>query len=107
LEEDLSQNGLWLARTDGTERRQLDRELFGAYHWRDSARLLIVPLQPDATSHELWEYDIETGGARRITDSERAPFKIANGQWSVSPDGRHVVLVGVGDHNLWLLTLPE
>ena len=107
LEEDLSQNGLWLARTDGTERRRLDRELFGAYRWRDNARLLIVPIQPDAASHQLLQYDIETGDVGNLTDPKRVPFKIANGQWSVSPDGRHVVFVEAGDHNLWLLTLPE
>ncbi len=107
LEEDLSQNGLWLARTDGTERRRLDRELFGAYRWRDNARLLIVPIQPDAASHQLLQYDIETGDVGNLTDPKRVPFKIANGQWSVSPDGQHVVFVEAGDHNLWLLTLPE
>ena len=31
---DPSKNGLWLVRTDGSDRRQLDREIFGAYQWR-------------------------------------------------------------------------
>jgi Tol biopolymer transport system component len=107
LEEDAGRNGLWLARTDGTESRRLDDELFGAYRWRDGARLLIVPFQPDAPSHELWEYDVQADDARRVTDPGLYPFQIANGQWSVSPDGRHVVFVEAADHNLWLFTLSD
>jgi Tol biopolymer transport system component len=107
FDQDSSRNGLWLVRTDGTEGRQLDRDLFGSYHWRDNTRLLIVPLQPDALSHELWEYDVESGDAQRITDPQLYPFQIANGQWSVSPDGRHVVFVEDADHNLWLFTLSD
>jgi len=66
LDEDPAQNGLWLVRTDGSTelaevgsaRRQLDRDLFGAYQWRDASRLLVIPFRPDAISHELWELDV-------------------------------------------------
>lgn len=48
-----AQNGLWLVRTDGSRRRQLERELFGAYKWRDESGLLIVPFRPGTLSRVL------------------------------------------------------
>ncbi len=101
------QNGTWLVRTDGSQRQQLPSELFGSHRWRDDHRLLIVPLRPTATFHELWEFDAQNGTARALTDPEKVPFKIANNDWAVAPDGRSVVFVSALDHNLWLLTLPE
>jgi Tol biopolymer transport system component len=106
-EEKPEENGLWLVRTDGSERRQLERELFGAYQWRDSHRLLIIPFLPEATGHQILELDVETGQTRTLTDPAVTPFKIANGDWRVSPDGRYVVFVASEDRNMWLLTLPE
>ena len=107
LDEDPAQNGLWLVRTDGSARRQLDRDLFGAYQWRDAGRLLVIPFRPKAVSHELWELDVNTGETRRLTDPDVTPFKIANGDWAVSPDGQHVAFVESRDRNIWLLTLID
>jgi Tol biopolymer transport system component len=69
--------------------------------------LLIIPFQPDAAYHEIWEFDVEAGQARRLVDPQVTPFKIANGDWTVSPDGRYVTFVESQDRNIWLLTLPE
>lgn len=110
---DRAQNGLWLARTDGSERRRLDPALFGAYQWRGCPdgctagqdRLLIIPFDPEATFHRLVELDPASGQARPLTDPTLTPFKIANGDWRVSPDGRFVVYVESSDRNLWLLEL--
>jgi len=107
LDEDPVQNGLWLVSTDGSERRQLDRDLFGAYQWRDAGRLLVIPFRPEAVSHELWELDVRTGETRYLTDPDVTPFKIANGDWTVSPDGRHVAFVENRDRNIWVLTLMD
>ena len=107
LDEDPSQNGMWLIRSDGTERHGLGSDLFGAYQWRDDHRLLIIPFQPGAASHEFWEFDVSTGQTRRLTDPEVTPFKIANGDWTVSPDGQQVAFVESRDRNIWLLTLPD
>ncbi len=107
LNQDPAQNGLWIVRTDGTNQRRLDRRLFGSYQWRDSNRLLIVPLQPEAEFHEIWELDVETNEARRLADAEVTPFKIANSDWTVSPDGKHMAFVESRDDNIWLLTLPD
>jgi Tol biopolymer transport system component len=113
---DPARNGLWLARTDGSLRRPAPRELFGAYQWRPcpagggcstgDERLLVVPFQPSARFHEIWELDAETGDTRRLTDAAVTPFKIANGDWRVSPDGRYVAFVEGSDRNIWVIRLP-
>ena len=107
LNADPSKNGLWLMRTDGSEQFRVPSELFGAYQWRDEHRLLIVPFRPTAEHHELWELDVITQETHRLTDPETTPFKINDGDWAVSPDGRKVVLVSAQDRNLRLLSLPE
>ncbi len=107
LSDEPGKNGLWLLRTDNGERRQLSRELFGSYAWRDARRLLIIPFRPDAQYHELWEVDVETGEARQLTDPAVTAFKVANADWQVSPDGRHVAFVESRDHNIWMLTLAD
>ena len=107
FDSDPAANGLWIIRTAGSDRRQLDRSLFGSYRWRDARRLLIIPLHADAEFHELWELDVVTNEARRLTDASDLPFKVGNGDWSVSPDGRHVAFMESQDRNIWLLTLPE
>jgi Tol biopolymer transport system component len=107
MDRDQARNGLWLVRTDGAMQYKLAPDLFGAFQWRDGHRLLIVPFRPNATSHEFMEFDANTQTARRLTDPAVTPFKITNGDWAVSPDGRQVVFVASQDHNLWLLTLPD
>jgi hypothetical protein len=112
---DPAQNGLWLARTDGSLRRPVARQLFGSYQWRpcpdgcspEDERLLIVPFKPDAVLHELWELDAATGEALQLTDPAITPFKIANGDWRVSPDGRYVAFVESKDRNIWVIELPS
>jgi Tol biopolymer transport system component len=101
----LHENGLWVVRTDGSDRSALSPELFGAYRWRDSQRLLVVPFEPDAQVHVLWQYDVEARAAHQLTEADTMPFKIANGDWRVSPDGNQIVFVASGDLNLWVLTL--
>jgi Tol biopolymer transport system component len=57
--------------------------------------------------HELWELGVNTGETRRLSNPDVTPFKIANGDWTVSPGGRHVAFVESGDRNIWLLTLTD
>lgn len=100
-----ARNGIWLVATGGSPPRQLASELFGSYRWRDDGHLLLVPLRASAAAHELLEIEAATGVARPLTDPATLPFKIANGDWTVSPDGRYVVLVESRDDNLWLIDL--
>lgn len=103
---DPAQDGLWVARTDGSEARRL--EVFGAYRWRSEGKLLLIPLDANAgaAGHRLLEVDAASGAARALTDPAVTPFRVAGGDWSVSPDGRRVVFVSAGDHNLWVIDLP-
>jgi murein DD-endopeptidase MepM/ murein hydrolase activator NlpD len=107
LSEDRGQNGLWLVRTDATQRQQLPPDLFGSFKWRDNSRLLVIPFRPDAASHQVWQVEAQSGAARQLTDPASVPFKIANNDWAVSPDGRYVAFVDSHDHNIWLLSLPD
>ena len=108
-------NGLWVVRTDGSESIQLDDALFGSYQWRpcpercspDEDRLIIIPLQPDAPLHWLVELTPASGEVRQLTDPAVTPFKIANGDWRISPDGRYVAFVESSDRNIWVLELGE
>ncbi len=100
----VADDGLWLARSDGSDARKLN--LFGAFRWRVEGRLLVVPLETNLTSHRLIEVDAPTGALTPRTDPKAQPFRIAGGDWSVSPDGTRIVFVSDADHNLWLIDLP-
>jgi roadblock/LC7 domain-containing protein len=101
---DLSRDGLWIARADGSQAQQV--RAFGAYRWRAEGRLLIVPLELNMGSHRLLEADAATGELRELTNPYRTTFRIAAGDWSLSPDGNRIVFVNAADRNLWLLELP-
>jgi dipeptidyl aminopeptidase/acylaminoacyl peptidase len=101
-DKDPERNGLWVERTDGTGEKKV--ELFGAAQWRDSTHLIIAPFEMDAPSHAFWEYDVETDATRQLTPPS-APFQVASGDWSVSPDGDKIVFVNAADNNIWLWQL--
>jgi Tol biopolymer transport system component len=101
---DATGNGLWVANLETGTSTLL--HLFGAYRWREEGRLLVIPLEMGATSHQLLQVDAESGEIRALTDPAVTPFKVANGDWSVSPDGRHIAYVSAEDHSIWALTLP-
>ena len=103
---DDERNGLWVQRTDGSGARKLD--LWGAYQWRDDSHLLVIPARTSSDqAFEIWQIDAETGARQQLTDAAVTPLNILNGDWRVSPDGKHVVFVNSVDRNLWLLELPE
>ncbi|MCA1554032.1 MAG: hypothetical protein LC737_06610 [Chloroflexi bacterium] len=104
FDKNADQNGLWVVRSDGSSPKKLGA--FGAFQWRDPQRLVVVPLDLSKTNHTFVEFDATSGGARQLTD-ERAAFKIANGDWAVSPDGRKIVFLNAADSNLWLWTFPN
>lgn len=105
--DDPSDTGMWIAATGGGAPKRIDKALFGAYRWRDDGRLLVVPQDGDGVSHALVEVDVATLATRRLTDPATMPFKIANGDWTVSPDGRRVAFVESGDKAIWVLGLPD
>ena len=103
--EDPSQDGLWIVDSFSGEKRRLD--LFGAYQWRDEGRLLVIPLELAEPLHRIMQVEASSGQIQAITDPTVTAFKVANGDWSVSPDGRQIVFVSAADRNIWLLSLPD
>ena len=101
---DASRNGLWVVRSDGTGARKLD--FFGPLQWRDDTHFIYVPFEMNAPSHAFYEYDVVTNESRRLTPPD-VPFKIASGDWAVSPDGAKIIFVNAVDNNLWLWQFEE
>jgi Tol biopolymer transport system component len=95
----------WLANSRTGERRRLDT--FGGYQWRDDQRLLIVPLDLSQPIHRLLQVEAPSGQVQPITDPSITSFKIANGDWSVSPDSQMIAFVSADDGNIWILELPN
>lgn len=96
---DPTHNGLWVIRTDGTDAKKLD--LIGAAQWRDDSHLVIAAFEMNAPTHAFYEYDTANGTITRLTPPTM-PFKIASGDWAISPDGAKIVFVNAADNNLWL-----
>ncbi|MBI5051936.1 MAG: PD40 domain-containing protein, partial [Chloroflexi bacterium] len=103
---DANKDGIWVVRSDGKDLKRL--EVFGSYRWRSEGKILFVPLEniTGKQSHRFIEVDAATGKIRAITDPNVTPFRIANGDWSLSPDSKRVVFLNAEDRNLWMLELP-
>jgi murein DD-endopeptidase MepM/ murein hydrolase activator NlpD len=78
---------------------------FGSWRWRDSLSLIYIPFElgkPIVLTH----YDVTTGKSRPLIDPATQPVGIINDDWSVSPNGQHIVFWNTKDLALWLITLP-
>jgi hypothetical protein len=93
-------NGLFVTSLEG-ELRKLN--WFGSYRWRDSQRLVYIPLVLGQPTHRLFEYDLQSRSSRLLAD---LGTRVSHDQWQVSPDGKRVVFVNNRDRNLWVLELP-
>ena len=102
VDKSAEQNGLWLMHRDGSAKKRLD--FFGAFQWRDGQHLVFVPLDLSQPEHSFSEYDAVSGTTRSLTGGAE-PFRIANGDWSVSPDGHRIVFLSADDLNLWVWSL--
>lgn len=78
---------------------------FGAYQWRDSDSVYYIPFDITTDIHQLAYYHIPTGTNHLLTDPNTQPFTIMNGDWSVSPDGNHILFHNALNRNLWVLSL--
>lgn len=100
------QNGLYVLRLDEANAQPQRMNWFGAYRWGAPGELLYVPLKPNAASSELWQLNPQTGATKQlISASADSPFKIGNGDWDISSDGKHVIYVNARDRNIWLINL--
>lgn len=105
LSADSESNRLWLVNSTSGERLRVEQ--FGASRWQDDNHLLIIPLDLSQPYHQVWQLEAQTGQSRPLTDPAKTQLKIANGDWSVSPDGRQIAFVSANDNNIWLLSLPD
>ncbi|MCC6802110.1 MAG: M23 family metallopeptidase [Anaerolineae bacterium] len=73
---------------------------FGAWRWRDADSLYYIPFEPENDLQSLRYYDLRTGEDLSLIEPL---FLVANGDWSVSPDGDQIVFWNANDLTLWLL----
>jgi len=107
FQEDPSASGIYVQRTEiGSTPRKLD--FFGAYEWRDDRSLYTLSFDGSQATHALGYLDVESGAPHRwLTDAATTPIRVANGEWSVSPDGAHILFVDPLDYGLYMLTVGE
>lgn len=105
FESDVSRNGIWVLRTDGSYIERIP--VFGAYRWRAEAQLLLMPLDLSAPSADLYQLDLANDKVFKLIDSHVTELKLANNDWSISPSGRWLLYHSSVDRNLWILELPE
>jgi Tol biopolymer transport system component len=82
-------------------------EFFGSYRWRDDQSLYTLSYDIEQDVHTLGYIDISQGTLRTLTDPEEIPLRIANGEWSVSPDGTRIVYVDPADYGLYTLAIES
>jgi murein DD-endopeptidase MepM/ murein hydrolase activator NlpD len=98
-----AQNGVYLLETRPGARPQ-KLPFFGGWRWRDSHSVFYIPFDEPAMS--LVAFDIRTRRQQPIRIPKFSGFQIASADWSLSPDGAHVLYLSAYDRAIWLLTLP-
>ncbi|MCA0455081.1 MAG: M23 family metallopeptidase [Chloroflexi bacterium] len=76
---------------------------FGGWRWRDAQSLYYIPFDPVTGVQSMHYYDLTTGEDRALTDPATTNFTVANGDWSVSPDGTRILFQNAADRRLWVL----
>ncbi len=103
---DPNASGIYVQDTQpGSQPQKLD--VFGAYHWRDDQSLYMLSYDPAQSAHTLGVYDVAMASYRTLTDPATTPIRVANSDWSVSPDGTRIVYVDPEDYGLYMLTFGE
>jgi hypothetical protein len=109
LEAEAAKNVIWLLDLENPEQAPQRLPFFGSYRWRDNQRLIYVPLEPEATQHNFYEYILLTGQIRPLFP-DGTGLRIANNDWEVSPDGRQIALVaanGMQLDGIWVLDVDQ
>ena len=102
LEATPEDNGLFIVNADGGAKRKLP--LVGGVRWSpDSKSLLILPFQTDNGADQLIRIDAATLGATPLTDRVALPFRVAQDEWHVAPDGTRIVFNALTDSNIYVL----
>jgi hypothetical protein len=95
-------NGVWLTRPDGSDRRRLPHER--AFQWAaDSTALLL--LMPAPGGKEIHRLELATEARTTLVGREQVDFDVEADAWSVAPDGQSIVYRSSRDRALWRLSL--
>jgi Tol biopolymer transport system component len=97
-------SGIWLANSDGSQRRKFD--WVGGWRWSpaNASELFYIPARASGeTSSALWSYDTSTAKATRLTDPAALPFQFNLDEWQISPDNKALAYRHAADNALWLL----
>ncbi|MCA1667767.1 MAG: hypothetical protein LC793_10335, partial [Thermomicrobia bacterium] len=102
LEAQSDDNGLFVVNADGSAKRKLP--LVGGLRWSpDSKSLLILPFQTDNGADQLVRMDAATLTTISLTDRAALPFRVAQDEWDVAPDGTRIVFNALTDSNIYIL----
>jgi hypothetical protein len=101
-------SGVYLLRTSpGTTPVKLP--FFGSWRWRDSNSVIYIPFEPNKPMQFVL-YNVASGSFSQLSQDDDPAFSIVNDDWSVSPDGRKILMwqsATEGDFPvLTLVTLP-
>ncbi len=102
-------NGIWLLDLENPTEAPQQLPFFGTYRWRDNDSLIYIPFEPEATTHQFFEYDVVTGQSTLLFP-EDIELIVANNDWQVSPDGSKIVMLAAEGQELgglWVLDLPQ
>ncbi len=104
FQDDPDASGVYVQRTEpGSQPQKLPT--FGAYRWRDADSLYVLSYDLEQPAHALGVVEVESGDLRWLTDPEEQPIRVANGEWSVSPDGTRIVFLDPEDYGLYLIEI--
>lgn len=99
---DPTADGVYMVETTaGAQPVKLD--WFGGWRWRDENSVYYLPFDSTQANHSVRYYDFSTGEDQLIMDGASVPIRIANGDWSVSPDGDQIALWNALDQVIWIL----
>jgi Tol biopolymer transport system component len=105
FQENPDDSSVYVQRTEpGSAPQKLD--FFGPYQWRDDRSLFTLSFDPAQEAHALGIIDVVDGTQRTLTDPAEMPIRVANGDWSVSPDGTKIVFVDPADYGLYVVQVP-
>lgn len=96
-------NGIYaLATTEGATPEKM--AWFGGWRWRDAESVFFLPFDSTTSRHTLMYYHLARRETLTLTGAD---FTVADGDWSVAPDGERIVFLNADDKSLWLLELEE
>jgi Tol biopolymer transport system component len=102
LEEQPGDNGLFIVNADGSAKRKLP--LIGGIRWvPDSRSMIILPVQTDNGPDQLVRIDTTTLATTPLTDRAALPFRVAQDEWQLSPDGARIVFNALTDSTIYVL----